>query len=238
MKKLIESLRLFKRDKWVLIFSLIPVVIGLVIYGFFGQWLLTDVYAWGMSFVDEKVEGGWLSALSWLIIAILSITVFFVVNWTFVIVVSIVAAPFNDLISERVEKILTGEQTGDVSDSIKKMIGRFAHVLINELKKIILIIFVALLGFLFSFIFPPISLLISVVLLAVEFLDYSWGRDELSVTQCLSDLKKSFLTYSYGGLIFLFIVGIPILNLIALPLGVVYFTCLYVEKNKLLRGKC
>lgn len=229
-----ESLRIMKSDKWIILFSLIPIIIGILLYYFLGQWLYGDVYDWGKELIASKVESGWLSFLSGVFVAVLSIFFFFVINWTFVIVVSLFASPFNDLISSRTEKISQGQTPPDISDSIGRMMKRIAHTLINEIKKVVFILLMTILGFAFSFFLPPVSLVISALLLAISFVDYSWSRHDLQFRKCVSDVRSSFIPYTASGALFLVMVGIPVVNLFALPYSVIYYTVLFSKNQKVL----
>ncbi len=234
MKSFGEALRIMKSDKWIILFSMIPILIGIVLYYFLGQWLYVDVYEWGKQIIASKVESGWLSVLSGLFVGVLTVFFFFVINWTFVIAVSLFASPFNDLISSRTEKISKGQAPPDISDSISRMMKRMVHTFINEIKKVIFILLVTIIGFIFSFFLPPISVVISALLLAISFVDYSWSRHNLHFRKCLSDVRGSFLPYTASGGLFLVLVGIPVVNLFALPYSVIYYTVLFSKNQKVL----
>ena len=101
------SLGILKKDKVSLLLSFVPVVIGIVIYFAFGSYLYGSGLDWIENFINEKISAEtWGAILYWLAIAFISVASFFIINFTFVLVVSMVASPFNDLLSERVEKIL------------------------------------------------------------------------------------------------------------------------------------
>lgn len=234
MKSFGESFKIMKSDKWIILFSMIPILIGILLYIFLGQWLYVDVYAWGKELIASKVETGWLSFLSGLFIAVLSIFFFFVINWTFVIVVSLFASPFNDLISSRTEKISQGQAPPEISQSISRMMKRITHTLVNEIKKVFFILLMTLIGFAFSFFLPPVSLVISAMLMAISFVDYSWSRHDLKFGKCVSDLRASFIPYTASGAVFLVMVGIPVVNLFALPYSVIYYTVLFSKNQKVL----
>jgi CysZ protein len=229
-----ESLRIIKSDKSIILLSLIPITIGILLYFLLGQWIYGDVYDWGKELIASRVESGWLNFLSGIFVTILSIFFFFVINWTFVIVVSFFASPFNDLISSRAERIAKGQAPPDISESFERMIKRVLHTFINEIKKVVFIIFVTLIGFAFSFFLPPVSLVISALLLAISFVDYSWSRHNLKFGKCLSDVKSNFMPYIASGGIFLIMVGIPLVNLFALPYSVIYYTVLFSKNQKVL----
>ncbi|MBT3585709.1 MAG: hypothetical protein HN509_12465 [Halobacteriovoraceae bacterium] len=229
-----EALGVFRKDKIIILFSAVPVFVGIALYYFLGDWIFTDVRAWGQGWIEGNLSAGTLgTVLTWVLTAILSIIMYFVVNFTFVLVVSIFACPFNDLISTRVEKIMGGEEPEALSITLKKVMGRALFTLINELKKVSFILILTAVAFGLSFfpILAPVSVIISAFLLAVSFLDYSWSRHTFKFSNCLGDVKNNFFTYGFSGAIFLSLITIPFVNLLALPYGVIYFTVLFSRSN-------
>jgi CysZ protein len=230
-----ESFGVYRKDKWIVLFSMVPIIIGAVLYSWLGSWFFTDLLNMGKSQIEQYVSsGGWSQFFFWLLAGILTIGFYFLLSWTFVLVVSGLASPFNDIISNRVERVIKGQTPEDVSHSFSRLMKRLAHTLINEAKKISFIIILNILAFALSFvaIFAPISVLISALLMAVGFLDYSWSRKDLKFGECLADLRTSFFSYGIMGGTFLVLITIPVVNLFALPFGVVYFTVLHVRKSE------
>ncbi len=228
-----EALGTFRKDKWITIFSLVPVIVGIVLYYLFGSYLYGDLLDQGRAYIEQSVSsGGWSQFFYWLLVGILVIAFYFLLSWTFVLVVSGIAAPFNDLISNRVERVVLGQVPEDVGKSFERLTTRLVKTLINEAKKITFIIILNLLAFALSFIgvLAPISMMISALLLAVGFLDYSWSRNDFTFRECLTDIRTSFFSYGIMGGVFLVLITIPGVNLFILPFGVVYFTVLHVKK--------
>jgi CysZ protein len=228
------SLSTFKKDKWIPLFSMVPVVIGALTYTFLGRYLFTDLLGVGKEWIENSVSSsGWSSIFYYLIVGFLSIAFYFLVSWTFILVVSLVASPFNDIISSRVEKVLIGKDPDEVSLSFKRLLANLGATLLNELKKITLIIVLSLFGFFISFVpvLAPVGILISAILMSVSFLDYSWSRKSMSAKECVGELKKHFISYTLMGGAFLALMSIPFLNIFVIPFGVVYFTTLHTQSN-------
>lgn len=228
------ALGVFSKDKWIAVFSLIPVIVGAAIYVLFGTYIYGDLLDKGRAFIESSINSnGWSQFFFWLLAGILTIAFYFLVSWTFVLIVSAISSPFNDIISNRTEKVLIGESPEDVGLSFKRIFSRLGFTLVNEFKKVSFIIFLNLIAFALSFlgVLAPLSILISSLLMAVGFLDYSWSRKGLTFKSCLSDVKSSLLTYGIMGGVFLVLITIPLVNLFVLPFGVVYFTVLHIEKS-------
>jgi CysZ protein len=223
-------------DKLIVLLSLIPLLIGVIIYYFFGQWLYGDLL--------NKIKGPLMEYLPFsagesivhgILVFLLSVFLFFVMNFTFVLLVSIIASPFNDLISSRTEKVLIGKVEDIPSQSdLKLKLKRFFWVVWNEIKKILFILGLTVLAVIMGFV-PGgqiVTLLLSIVLMVIQFVDYCWARKELSLRGCIKDFSKNFFVYGLAGLLMLFLIGLPIINLLALPFGVVFFTVIFTERRK------
>ena len=237
MNKMIESLssafQFILKDKIIMTLSSFPVMIGGALYYFLGSWVLNNVLVWGKQWISERMSDGFGVFIYWILAALLWIVFFFIVNWTFVLVVSLIASPFNDAISGRVLKKLQGQATDSLPFTIKRLFSKSLFTIFNELKKISFIVLMTTLAFLISMIpvLAPISIVISAILLSVEFLDYSWSRKELKFSECLSDTRRFIFPYGISGGAFTFLMAIPIVNLFFLPIGVIYYTVLHHNLN-------
>ncbi len=229
------SLSTFKKDKWIPIFSMAPVTIGGLVYFFLGRYLFTDLLEMGKEWIENSISsGGWSSFLYYIIVGLLTVIFYFLVSWTFILIVSLIASPFNDIISGRVEKALIGKTPDDASVSFKHLLSNLGMTLFNEMKKIILIVALSLFGFFISFIpiLAPIALLISAILMAASFLDYSWSRKNMTAKECVAALRAHLIPYVLVGAGFLALMSIPVVNIFAIPFGVAYFTTLYITTGK------
>ncbi len=239
LRLIVESLKeskdyLFK-DRVIFILSLIPVLIGIILYSSLGLWAYSLATTWFQSFIGEHLSTGFLATvLYYLVSLIMTVLLFFAVNWTFILLVSLIASPFNDFISERIEKKMTGKEVADWGKSLSRIFRTLLSVLMNECKKVLFILFFSLAALLMGYfpILSPFSILLTALLLAVEFLDYNWSRHRLSFRECASNLKKHSGIYLLSGLLFFVLISIPILNLLFLPLAVVYFSVLWSKLQK------
>ncbi len=224
-----QALGYFFKDKWLILLGLVPVSIGIALYSVVGTWMYTDLLAMGESWVKGMVSDGALGNFLYaVLIALVTIGLYFLISWTFVLVVSILASPFNEVMSARVERLILDETPADVSESFGKMLKKIVFILANEFKKVFLIALFSLIAFIFSFfpIFFPISVFISALLLASQFLDYSWSRHDVKMGDCFKEVRSNVLGYGLSGVGFLFVITIPVINLFALPFAVVYYSAL------------
>ncbi len=219
-----KSLDIMKSDKKIIMISIVPVFIGFVCYYFLGSYVFGDLFKMGEQYISQKFQvDGWVSTLLFSLISILFAVL---VNWTFFIFVSVIAAPFNDLISSRVEKKYKPNNVLLDSEGFFKGLPRIFK---NEAKKVAFVILLSVVNIIIGFIFPPVSFLIGALILAISFIDYSWSRNNLEFSVCFKNIKTGFLSYLLGGIMFMFLISIPILNLFFLPFAVVFFTVIYCE---------
>lgn len=215
--------------------STIPILIGGVLYYSVGSYAMGEIGGLAENYLSGVIGNGTVNTvLNYIITAILYIAAFFIVNFTFVLVVSIIACPFYDLLSERIEKAEIGENLPGLSTSLGRILKNFFKTVWNEIKKISLIVFLAIIAFSLSWIpfLLPLSIFISALLLSIDFLDYSWSRHSLTLKAVRKDLRKNILPYALSGGLFIFLMSIPIVNLMFFSYGVSFFTVLWSRNNQ------
>ena len=155
-------------------------------------------------------------------------------SWTFILIVGIIASPFNSMLSSRIEKKLVQKSVEmDKSKTFKEILSGLGSTFKNEAKKIILILLLSIFAFfmnLFPFLYP-IGLFLVSLLLAVQFIDYSWSRHELQFSACLGDLTKNIIPYTFAGFCFLLLITVPIINAFVPALATSYFTVLWLQRQ-------
>lgn len=215
--------------------AIIPVFIGVGIYYLLGSWLYGTVWNKGQELIASYVsEGSFGTILYYIAAAVITVLLFLLVNWTFVLVVSIIASPFNDMLSSRIEKLHRGKKLDNVSKSFGELFKSMFKVIFNEIRKVGFIFVMSVIAFILGYIpiLTPLSLFITIVLLAISFVDYSWSRHDIGFGSCLKDVRKNLWGYSLGGVFFFVLVSIPIINLIVAPLATSYFTLLWLKNNE------
>jgi len=223
------------QDKVNFILAMIPIIIGIALYALLASWiygsLMDQGSMWIKDFTGEGTTGG---VLSFILATIFTVLLYFVVNWTFVLIVTVVASPFNDMLSKRTERKMKGLELESFASSFGTIGTTFFKTIFNEIKKITFIIVLSLIAFTLGYIplLTPISLIITVLLLSVGFVDYSWSRHNIPFKMCFSDLKSNLLNYGFGGTFFFVLISIPVVNLIVSPWATSYFTMLWVKNNE------
>lgn len=209
---------------------LIPAVISVTLYAFAAKWVAKS----GWEFAETMINRYALSKESGFIVYTLLSTVlafffFVLVSWTFILVMGMIASPFNDAISARIERKMRGEAV-----SRKMTLSGIGHTLFNEIKKIIVILLLTVMATMLNF-FPvlfPLAAAILALLIAAQFLDYSWSRHNLPWNQCFSDLMKHPFEHILSGGIFLLLVTVPLINVLVPALATSYYTVLWTRRQK------
>ena len=222
-----QSLDIIKKDKKIIFLSLFPIGIGIFLYGSLGYWLL---YGGLLDFLKDEIltlgiGDKWGTFVEYVLKGIIIFTFYCLFSWGFVIIVSFLSCPFNDAISTRTEKMLTGVQ----KTHSMGMIG----TLFNEVRKMIFLLGFLLLGWLvllfIPFLDPILWPLISSLVLAIAFIDYSWVRHGYRLVRCLRDIWGNYFVYTATGFIALILTSIPVVNLLAVPFAVIYFTVIFTD---------
>lgn len=211
--------------KYIAIPFIINVVVfcGSVYWGFdlFGDLVgqyLTPYDTWYWQIVAAAVK---------LLAALITLVVVF---FTFTVVGNLIAAPFNDLLSEKTEGILTG-RLNDEPFSLRQIGLDLWRVMKDEVRKmsIFIILMVMILGLnllpgIGSVLYAVCSVVLTVFFLIVEYTGYTFSRKHLGFKeqrQFISTHKMSTLGFGLAVMCMLFI---PFVQFLTIPLAVVAAT--------------
>ncbi|MGE0486533.1 MAG: sulfate transporter CysZ [Gammaproteobacteria bacterium] len=167
--------------------------------------------------------------LAWVLFAILAAIVVF---FSFSVVANLVASPFNGLLAQAVERHLRGQAEALPFD-LATLFGELARTLWAELRKLL---YMALWGVplvLFSLIpvlnavAPALWLLFGAWMLCMEYLDCPLGNHGRVFPQVLRTMRARRPLALGFGLGMTAVTLVPVLNFVAVPLGVAAATRLY-----------
>jgi CysZ protein len=226
---LARAIQVIKRSD-VRLYAIVPLLINIVLFGgliWYGYMQLSPAVDWLMSFVQ-----GFLDFLRWIIWAFVTGLTTIVVFFTFTPIANIVAAPFNALLAERIEAVLTGKPlesntsfTEIAISSIRSQLGKLIYIMLWSIG-LLLISFIPVI----NFIAPFLWIVFGSWLLSLEYFDYPMGNHDLS----FADQKKRLsqhrgLTLGFGGSVMV-LTTIPLINFVVMPLGVAGATIIWVEQ--------
>ncbi|VAW52292.1 Sulfate transporter, CysZ-type [hydrothermal vent metagenome] len=209
-------------------FVLIPLIINLGLFSLATKLLSEQLDIW-----LEKLLPDWLDWLEWLILPLFAITLFFIVFYTFTIIANLIAAPFNSLLSAKIEAMLTGRKPGDInSDNFIKLIFRTTK---SEIQKILyaikwfipLIIITIIPGV--NIVAPFLWILFTAWFFALEYNDYPLANRGLFFEDVTSYNRENRMrSLGLGSAVFI-LTSIPIINFFAMPVAVAGATKLTVK---------
>jgi len=214
----------------VRIYVIVPLMINLLLFGalvWYGYSQFNLLVEWLMSFVPSFLE-----FIEWLIWIFFGVLAAIIVFFSFTPIANIVAAPFNALMSEKIEIELTGKAASSNISFARMAIDSIG----SQLRKLVYIMFWALGLFLVSLI-PVVNLVAPVLwivfgswLLSLEYFDYPMGNHDLVFAEQKKRLgERRGIALGFGGAVMI-MTSIPIINFFAMPVAVAGATLLWVEQ--------
>lgn len=215
-------------------FVFIPLTINLILFGVMFYWLflqLEDIFVAVEEYIPDWLD--WLSIVLWPL-AIMAILVSF--SYLFSAVTNWIAAPFNGLLSEKVEAHLTGESPPDLGFSA--LLKDVPRTLSREWCKLKYYLPRAIGFLLLFFVLPGIGQLLwflfTAWMMAVQYCDYPFDNHRVDFNRMKSELnQRKGLSFSFGIIVTVFSM-IPVLNLVVMPVAICGATLMWVEQY---RGK-
>jgi CysZ protein len=180
---------------------------------------------------------GWLDWLQYLLWPLFALTGVLLVFYTFSLLTNLVAAPFNGLLAEAVERHLDGRSMEDAG-GWKALVADIVPSLLSELRKLLYMLLRAL-PLALLFLIPPVNLaapflwaLFSAWMLVIEYMDYPMGNHRLYFAEQRKRLRgRRLLGLGFGGASLLMTM-VPVVNFLAMPASVAGATAMWVREFK------
>jgi len=226
-----RAVKFIKKHPPLLKYIIIPFIINVI--------LLSAAVYWGLSFFDSIVvhyipqgEAWYWLILKYFLWTLAVLVTMVLVFFCFAISGSLIASPFNDLLSEKTEELLTGI-LNEEPFIMKVFLKDAIQTIMDESKKIIIFI-VLMIMLLFLNLLPGgtllysiLSVLLTVSFLSIEYTGYVFYRKHLTFKdQRRFIFSQNFLTLGFGFGV-MAVLTIPFFQFFCIPLGVVGATCLY-----------
>lgn len=215
-------------------FVIIPFCINLVVFS-------AAVY-FGFDFFSDRViqqipQGdGWYWAIlyyvAWVIAMLLTAVLVF---FTFTVVGNLIASPFNELLSERAEEMLTGT-VSEAPFSLQLFWADTRRTLSVEIRKVglfvlamALILPLNLLPGVGNLLYTVLAISLTIFFLVVEYLGIVLSRQRFSFTQQRQFIfNRLFLMAGFGTGV-LALLAVPLLQFLCIPVAVVAATRLWCD---------
>ncbi|RUO78889.1 sulfate transporter CysZ [Idiomarina tyrosinivorans] len=210
-------------------FVIVPIIVNLLLFAAAFSWFFSMVGV----YVDKLMNWlpSWMAWLEWLVWPFLVIAVLVLFSFVFTAITNIIAAPFNGLLSEKVERHLTGQGIGD--DGLLGIIKDVPRTVGRELQKLMYYLPRAIGFFLLSLLLPVVGQIIWFLwvswMMAIQYLDYPFDNHKLAFNTMRSALNQQRgRSFGFGiGIALLAIV--PILNFFIMPVAICAATALWVD---------
>ena len=220
-------------------FVLVPLFINIVLF-FTAFYFLLDYIQMSVNYIVALIPDwlGWLKdGLLFVLWPIAIITVLLVFALIFGTLANWIAAPFNGLLSEKVERHLTNADMGnegllDAFKDIPRTLGRefskLGYFIPRALGFLLLFFFLPLLGQIIWFLFTA-------WMMAIQYVDYPFDNAKGSFRQTRDALRKDkSRAFSFGVLVNIFSF-IPVINFVVMPVSICGATAMYVDHFKNIR---
>ena len=211
-------------------FVLVPFIINAALFSLAAKLLSDQLDIW-----LEKLLPGWLDWLQWLILPLFWIAISLVVFYTFTVIANLIAAPFNSLLSARIEAMLTGQKPEDINtDGFFRLMTRTTKSEIQKIlyaiKWFIPLIIITLIPAV-NIIAPFLWILFAAWFFALEYNDYPLANHGKFFEEVKSyNRKYRMRSLGLGSAVFI-LTSIPVVNFFAMPIAIAGATKLTTKIN-------
>ncbi|WP_439294174.1 sulfate transporter CysZ [Lonepinella sp. BR2882] len=213
-------------------FVVMPILLNVVLmvglsWLFISQ--INHIIEWVMGFLPAWLD--WLSSVMFIMSLVMIVIVFY---FSFTMLSGFIAAPFNGLLAEKVEKMLTGESLADMTimDFIKdipRMLAREWQKLVYSLPIYIVLFLLGFIPMLGQSVIPVLAFAFTAWMMAIQYCDYPFDNHKISLHTMRVKLKDNrWQSLTFGGLISLCML-VPVVNLVVIPVAVCGATTMWVE---------
>lgn len=210
-------------------FVFIPLAVNLILFGYAFYYMFRQLESYMMTFENWLGESfAWISSFIWPL-AILFVLVIF--SFIFSSVANWIAAPFNGLLSEKVEALLTNKALNDgamldvvkdIPRTLSREVSKFSYYLPRALGFFIIYWLLPVVGQVLWFLFLA-------WMMAIQYKDYPFDNHKISFAEMKNALKqRQGLSYSFGITTALFSM-IPFVNLVVMPVAICGATAIWVD---------
>ncbi|MCK4608840.1 MAG: sulfate transporter CysZ [Gammaproteobacteria bacterium] len=214
-------------------FVLIPLTINTLVFALL---LTLSIHWFGdmMKWIDGFLPH-WLHWLNWLLWIFFALASWLSVIYSFSIIANLIAAPFNALLAEKAEELVTGKAS-ELDAGVAAALKDIPRVLKHELHKIIYYLPRAILC-LALFIIPGIQVLAPLIwflfngwMMSIQYIDYPMDNHKIAFREIRRQLASKKATNLGFGITVMLASMLPIINFIVMPAAVVGATVLWTKE--------
>jgi CysZ protein len=232
---LAEGFRLIRQPR-LRLFVIIPLVINVVLFAAMFYFMALGFEALIAMVMGWLPDWDWLQALDWLFWLLYGVVILLVMAYGFVIVATLIGAPFYGYLAELTEKHLTGQEVS-TDDNWAAIIKDIPRALWREVQKIIYYLPRAIVLLIIGLI-PVVNLVAAVLwflfnswMMSLQYVDYPADNHKVSfpaLRRLLGDTRLSALGF---GVPVALAAMVPVLNLVVVPAAVCGATAYWVRES-------
>lgn len=215
------------------LFVIIPLLVNIIIFA--------SLVGAGISFLDTQIDRlmgwipAWLEFIEWILWPLIVFLFCLMTGYLFTTMALIIASPFNALLAEKAEELITGRPV-DSLEGLGAALMAVPRGIARELYK--LLYYLPMLGFVLILTFIPVVNTISPLLwfvfgawmMSLQFVDYPMDNHQLSFADVKEAVRSRRLSsMGFGGMVAL-CASIPVVNFFVVPAAVVGATLLWCEQ--------
>lgn len=213
------------------LFVLVPLTINMVIFATLIAVTINQFSGWINAIVDWIPE--MFSFIRWVLWPLAVVLILTVVMYSFSIIANIIASPFNALLAEKTEELLTGKEVPGF-ETFGKALLSFPKSISREISKIFYYLPRAIVVLIISLIFSPIAPILWFALgawmMAIQYCDYPIDNHQYSFADTKASVKRQrWSSCGFGAGVMLGTM-IPIVNFIIMPAAVCGATAFWVDE--------
>jgi CysZ protein len=215
------------------LFVLIPLLVNILIFG--------SLIWYGLSYLSALMDDWlgripeWLDFIKWIIWPLVGLTVSLATGYLFTAVALVIASPFNALLAEKAEELVTGKPVNSL-EGLGAALLAVPRGILRELSKLLYYLpmaaFVLVLSFIpvLNVVAPVLWFLLGAWMMSLQFIDYPMDNHQLSFADVKEAARARRLSsMGFGGMVAL-CTGIPVVNFFVVPAAVVGATLLWCEE--------
>lgn len=210
-------------------YAVIPFLINVVVFSvtiFFG----TEYFSYLIGNFISPHDSWWWQILAWIARGVGFLVMLVVVFFTFTAVGNLIAAPFNDVLSEKTEHMLNGISSTEAF-SVVAMFADLWRTVGDEVRKLSMFVVAMTVLLIVNFIpvlGPPVfgicSVLLTLYFLVVEYTGFVFSRKRFCFRQQRVFIRKHRAQSLGFGLAVMLTLALPLVQFLTIPLAVVAAT--------------
>jgi CysZ protein len=216
------------------LFVILPVLINLIVFTGLIALAVQQFSGWVDTFIPSLPS--WLSFLEYLMWPLFVVLVLALVFFTFTMLATLIAAPFNGFLSEKVEVVVRGKDEfppfswGELVAMVPRTMGREMRKLAYFLPRAIPLLILTFIPVV-NLVAAPLWILFGIWMMAIQYIDYPADNNKMSWQDMLAWLRSNrWNSMSFGGITYLALM-IPGLNVLMMPAAVAGATVFWVRER-------